>query len=260
MSDDQNVMISVGSVAKTYGTTRKGDIRAIDSVSLEVRRGEFVSIVGRSGCGKSTLLKIISGFMPPTSGSVRVLGKVVGAPVPGLGQVFQRPTLMPWRSVIENVLLPIELLRMDRSEYREKAEGLLELLGLRGFEELRPMELSLGMRHRVSLARALVHDPDILIMDEPFGSLDELTRTEISFELLRLTESLKKTILFVTHSIPEAVMLSDRVVVLSERPSRVVEDVRVGIPRPRTGSVSADPRFIATCEHIRGVLGLKPAD
>ena len=250
------VLISVRDLSKTYRTSREGRIEAIRSISFDVRSGEFVSIVGRSGCGKSTLLKMISGFTVPTNGTVNVMGKTVKSPVAAMGQVFQRPTLMPWKSVVENVLLPIELLGRDPGESQAKAVALLDMMGLKGFESLMPMELSLGMRHRVSLARALMHDPEILIMDEPFGSLDELTREEISAELLGITERMGKTVLFVTHSIPEAVMLGDRVVVLSARPSRILDDLRIDIPRPRSSSVRADPRLVAYCERIRELLGV----
>ena len=251
----EDAPIKVKDLSKVYDSSRGGEIRAIDSISFEVRRGEFVSIVGRSGCGKSTLLKIISGFISPTSGSVQVLGRNVDGPVLGIGQVFQRPTLMPWRTALDNVLLPIELLRLDRRELGDRATRLFDMVKLRGFENFLPQELSLGMRHRVSLARALVHDPEILVMDEPFGSLDELTREEISGELLGIIESLKKTVIFVTHSVPEAVMLGDRVLVLSSRPSRILDDVQVDIPRPRTSSVRSDPKLIAYCERIRALLG-----
>lgn len=251
--------ISVKGLSKTYDTSRGDKVRAIESVSFDLKEGEFVSLVGRSGCGKSTLLKIASGFIPPSSGSVEIFGRVVNSPVGGIGQVFQRPTLMPWRSTLENVLLPIELLHKDRSKFMDRALSLLEIVGLKDFGELYPRELSLGMRHRVSLARALIHDPRILVMDEPFGSLDELTREEMSVELLSITERLHKTVLFVTHSIPEAVMLGDRVVVLSQRPSKVIADVRVDIPRPRSGSVRANPRFVDYCENIRALLGIPTA-
>jgi NitT/TauT family transport system ATP-binding protein len=252
----RDVVISVREISKTYGTTKGGEVRAIDSITFDVKRGEFVSIVGRSGCGKSTLLKMISGYIMPSSGSVDVLGNKVIKPVSRLGQVFQRPTLMPWRNTLDNVMLPIELLHGDMKKSVPKATGLLEMMRLKGFEDLMPKELSLGMRHRASLARALIHDPDILIMDEPFGSLDELTREEIAAELLDITENLKKTVLFVTHSIPEAVMLGDRVIVLSERPSRVLEDVTIDIPRPRDLTVRAHPKLVAHSEHIRALLGL----
>lgn len=248
-------LVSVEGLTKSY-RAGGGEVRAIDTITFEVDRGEFVSIVGRSGCGKSTLLKIISGFIPSSGGSVKVYGKEVVSPVAGIGQVFQRPTLMPWRDTVDNVLLPAELLHREKKEFNQRARMLLKMVGLEGFEEFYPSQLSLGMRHRVSLARALLHEPEILVMDEPFGSLDELTREEIAGELLSITESLKKTVLFVTHSIPEAVMLGDRVLVLSGRPSRVLEDVRIDIPRPRKSSARSDPRFIAYCERIRGLLGL----
>jgi NitT/TauT family transport system ATP-binding protein len=245
----------VRSVSKTYTTSKKGVVRAIDSVSFDVKAGEFVSIVGHSGCGKTTLLRIITGLTEPTTGSVTISGKAVALPMRGVGHVYQKPALMPWRSAIENVLLPIELLHGDKESARKKASALLASVGLKGFESLYPRELSVGMQHRVSLARALIHDPQILVMDEPFGSLDELTREEMATELLKITESLNKTVFFVTHSVSEAVMLGDRVLVLSPRPSKLVSDVAINVPRPRTEKVRTQSSFIAYCEEIRSRLG-----
>ena len=251
MLDRPGSLISVKGVSKTYSSSRKGSIRAIDSVSFDVKAGEFVSIVGYSGCGKSTLLRIITGLTKPTSGGVTISGEGVSSPVRGVGQVYQKPVLMPWRSAIENVLVPIELLHGDKEKARQSASTLLASVGLEGFEMLYPRELSVGMQHRVSLARALIHDPSVLVMDEPFGSLDELTREEMAVELLKITERLGKTVIFVTHSVPEAVMLGDRVLVLSRRPSRLVADVAIEIPRPRTERVRSEPAFSAYCEEIR---------
>lgn len=256
---DLSATISVDAVSKVFVSSRREPVKAIESVSLEARRGEFISIVGHSGCGKTTLLKMIAGLTAPSGGRVRVMGGVVDSPVSSVGHVFQRPVLMPWRTVLDNTLLPVELLHRDKRQYVEKAASLLKMVGLAGFERVYPRELSGGMQHRASLARALIHDPDILLMDEPFGSLDELTREEMAMELLRITERMRKTVLFVTHSVSEAVMLGDRVVILSPRPSTVLKDLRIEIPRPRGQATRADARYIAYCEQVRSLLGLAPA-
>ena len=249
-------VINIDGISKVFMTSRRGKLQAIESASFSVAKGEFVSIVGHSGCGKTTLLKIAAGLLEPTAGSVRIMGRRVDSPVSSVGYVYQSPLLMPWRSVLDNILLPVELLRRRREEYAGRAYALVRTVGLSGFERLYPRELSGGMQHRVSLARALILDPEILLMDEPFGSLDELTREEISGELLKITERLGKTVLFVTHSVPEAVMLGDRVLVLSVRPSKVLDDLKIDIPRPRTPGIRSDPRLTEYCRRIRGLLGL----
>lgn len=246
--------ISLQGVSKTYRTSKGEAVEAVRSVSLEVREGEFVCMVGHSGCGKTTLLRIISGLTTPTKGEVTVLGERVSEPSSRVGLVFQNPTLMPWRRVWDNVLLPAELLGRDRADSEERARGLLETVGLTGFENVYPRELSGGMQQRVSLARALVHDPPILLMDEPFGSLDELTREEMAVELLRITQAVHKTVVFVTHSLSEAVLLGDRVIVLSPRPSTIWLDLEVDAPRPRDASFMSDPSFLAQCTRVRQAL------
>jgi NitT/TauT family transport system ATP-binding protein len=236
--------------------TRDGDVLALGGVSFSVAAGEFVSIVGPSGCGKSTLLKIALGVVPYTGGTVRLSGAPVAGPQLGAGMVFQTAALPPWRRIVDNVLLPIEILNKPRRDYVGKAHQLLAMVGLKGFERKLPNELSGGMQQRVSICRALIHDPDLLLMDEPFGALDALTREVMQTELLRIWAETHKTVLFVTHSIDEAVLLSDRVIVLSARPGRVAEDLAIDLPRPRGAAARALARFQDYAQHLRGLLGV----
>jgi NitT/TauT family transport system ATP-binding protein len=248
--------IAVHEVAKTYAT-RAGPVPALDRVSLEVAEGEFVAVVGRSGCGKSTMLKIIAGLLPKSRGRVEVDGAEVTAPLRDAGIVFQTPTLLAWRSVLDNVLLPAEFLRLDRAAARRRALELLELVGLQGFERRYPRELSGGMQQRAAISRALVHDPRLLLLDEPFGALDALTREEMNLELLRIWSQRRKTSLLITHSIAEAVFLADRVVVMTPRPGRVAEIVPVTLPRPRTAVVRLSPPFAALVRRIGELIGIR---
>jgi NitT/TauT family transport system ATP-binding protein len=204
-----------------------------------------VTLVGRSGCGKSTLLRILAGLIPLSSGSVTIAGHRVSGPRRDVSLVFQRSALMPWRNVIENVLLPVEILGLSKREYRPIAADLLALVGLDGFERRRPHELSGGMHQRVALCRALIQDPKVLLMDEPFAALDALTREELSLELQRIWSERQKTIVFVTHSIQEAVLLADRVIAMSPRPGRIVRTIEVNLPRPRSLGSSGDTEELA---------------
>jgi NitT/TauT family transport system ATP-binding protein len=217
---------------------RGGEVRALEGIDLHVQQNEFVTLIGRSGCGKSTLLRLIAGLLPPTSGGVEVAGEAVTGPRRDVSFMFQRPALLPWRSVVSNVMLPVEISGSDaergKTQYRDRAHELLELVGLKGFENRLPHELSGGMQQRVSLCRSLIRSPKVMLMDEPFSALDALTRTELSAELQRIQMELATTIVFVTHSIEEAVVLADRVVVLTPRPGRLREVVEIGIPRPRS--------------------------
>jgi NitT/TauT family transport system ATP-binding protein len=213
---------------------RRSRLHALDEIDLEIADNEFITLVGRSGCGKSTLLRVIAGLLRPTAGEVRIDGAPVTAPRRDVGFMFQKSALLPWRSVIENVMLPVEILGLDGRSHRRRAEMLLALVGLEGFEGRRPHELSGGMQQRVSLCRALVHDPSVLLMDEPFAALDALTREDLSAELQRIWSEDRKTIVFVTHSIQEAVLLADRIVVMSPRPGRVARILSVDAPRPRS--------------------------
>jgi NitT/TauT family transport system ATP-binding protein len=240
-------------VAKAYATA-DGPVRALDPVSLNIAEGEFVSVLGPSGCGKSTLMLIAAGLVPPTSGTVRVSGSEVRAPYRDVGIVFQDPTLYEWRRVLENVLLPVQIQRLDRGRFKQRALELLELVGLQGFERKYPFELSGGMRQRVALCRALVHDPKLLLMDEPFGALDALSRDQMNLELQNIWQTHRKTVLFITHSITEAVLLSDRVVVMSARPGRIGAVFSIDLPRPRTFVLAESAQFNRYCRDIRGIF------
>jgi NitT/TauT family transport system ATP-binding protein len=231
--------------------TRKTRLEALDGIDVEIGDSEFVTLVGRSGCGKSTLLRIIAGLLRPTAGEVRVGGEAVRGPRRDVSFMFQRSALLPWRTVLENVMLPVQILRLDRRMYRARAEELLALTGLEGFEDRRPDELSGGMQQRVSLCRALVHNPSVLLMDEPFAALDALTREEMSLELQRIWSEDKKTIVFVTHSIQEATLLADRIVVMSPRPGRLARTLAVKAPRPRSLGITAHS---AELDHVNAEL------
>ncbi len=214
-----------------------------------------MTIVGRSGCGKSTLLRILAGLIPASAGSVSIGGSEVASPRRDVGFVFQRPALLPWRTVLENVLLPVELAGGGRAEARARALELLELVGLAGFEGRQPWELSGGMQQRVAMCRSLVSDPAVLLMDEPFAALDALTREDLSLELQRIWSEHRKTIVFVTHSIQEAVVLSDRVIVLTPRPGRIAREIRIDAPRPRDfASVEHDPAVQRATDEVRALL------
>ena len=247
-------MIGLQGVEKTYRTRTGEQVHALAETTLDIGENEFVTLVGPSGCGKSTLLKLVAGLVPPTQGRIRVREQPVTGPFPDVGFVFQQPVLLPWRSVLDNVLFSAELLGLDLRQYRKSAGDLLELTGLGGFETKYPRELSGGMQQRVAICRALLPDPSLLLMDEPFGALDAMTREEMSLELLRIWDERRKTILFVTHSIPEAILLADRVVVMSPRPGRIARVITVGLPRPRTVDLEFDPRFKAHSDEVRGLI------
>ena len=247
-------MIRLDHVDKTYRTRRGDLVHALDDISLAVGENEFVTLVGPSGCGKSTLLKLVAGLTLPTGGAIRVRERAVREPYSDVGFVFQQPVLLPWRSVLDNVLFSIEMLGLDPRQYRKQAGDLLELTGLGGFETKYPRELSGGMQQRVAICRALLPDPGLLLMDEPFGALDAMTREEMSLELLRVWEERRKTILFVTHSIPEAILLADRVVVMTPRPGRIARVLTVDLPRPRTMEMEFDPRFKAASDAVRSLI------
>ncbi len=233
-------VIEVASVSHVFRSGRER-LHALDGIDLTVGENEFVTLVGRSGCGKSTLLRIMAGLLPSTAGRVSVLGKPVTGPRADVSLMFQRSALLPWRSVLENVMLPVEILKLDRKTHRARAEELLALVGLEGFESRRPYELSGGMQQRAALCRALIHDPAVLLMDEPFAALDALTREELSLELQRISLEHRKTIVFVTHSIQEATLLADRVVVMSPRPGRIARIIEVDAPRPRSLGLEKHP-------------------
>jgi NitT/TauT family transport system ATP-binding protein len=213
--------------------TKNGDVQAVLDVNLDIKKSEFVAIVGPSGCGKTTILKMLAGLVPYSSGSITIDGNRVTKPQTDVGIVFQDAIMLDWRDVLSNVLIQIDIRRMDRNTYLPVAMDLLKKTGLDGFEKKKPYELSGGMRQRVSICRALVHDPPLLLFDEPFGALDALTREQISMDIQKLWMEKRKTALHITHSIPEAVLLADRVVVMSPRPGRIVEIIDIDLPRPR---------------------------
>ena len=250
-------LITVEHLEKTYTTKGRALVKALAGISLEIGAGELVTIVGQSGCGKTTLLKILAGLLPRSGGRVTLRGRPVDGPSRDIGIVFQDPVLLPWRTVLDNVMLPVEVLGLDRASHRTRARELLALVGLDGFEDKYPHELSGGMRQRVALARALVHDPSLLLMDEPFGALDAMTREAMNLELLRVWQESGKTIVFITHSIPEAVFLADLVVVMSARPGRVVEVVGVDLGRPRDLDLMASDEFGVYTRKIRHVFDAK---
>lgn len=245
--------IQIRNLSKQYSSDN-GQVLALDGINLDIAENEFVSVLGPSGCGKSTLLMLIAGLIRPTSGSVSIKGQQVNGPYTDLGIVFQRDVLLDWRSVLDNVLLQIEIRRLRRSEYERVARELLHRVGLSDFLHSYPRALSGGMRQRVAICRALVHDPPLLLMDEPFGALDALTRDQMSLDLMRIWEETHKTVLFVTHSIPEAVFLSDRVIVMSPRPGRVVEDIHVDLPRPRRLAIRDTQHFAEYDRRIREIF------
>jgi NitT/TauT family transport system ATP-binding protein len=249
-------LIEYQRVCKTYNSGSE-EVIALEEVSFGVAGGEFVTVVGRSGCGKTTLLKLTSGLLAPTRGAVQVAGAKVGGPITNVGIVFQAPVLLPWRKTVDNVLLQIEARKLDTEDYKQRALELLELTGLGGFENKYPHELSGGMQQRVSISRALIHDPPLLLMDEPFGALDAITRDEMNLELLRIWSEAKKTVLFITHSIPEAVFLGDRVIVMTPRPGKVAEIMNIDLPRPRATALRDDAKFIGYVKRIRERLGVQ---
>ncbi len=257
--------IEVAGVTKTY-RTRTGAVKALAEVDCKINRGEFVSLLGPSGCGKSTLLRIMAGLSASSSGAVKIGGREVTRAQTQLGIVFQSPVLLEWRDTLANVMLQAEGRRMNKKAAEETARRLLEQVGLRGFERKRPSELSGGMQQRVAICRALLHDPEIVLMDEPFGALDALTRDQMNVDLQHLWAQGEKTVIFVTHSIPESVFLSDRVLVMSPSPGRIDLDLRIDIERPRRLAVRDSQQFTQYCGEIRdaftkrGVLREEPPD
>ena len=246
-----NTHVACRGVDKVYTLPKGGTVTAIRQVDLEIGRGEFISIVGPSGCGKSTLLKCVAGIAEISAGHIEVDGIAVTDPPDHMAIVFQRDILLDWRSVLDNILLPIEFKGYRRADWAGKASDLLGLIGLQGFEQRRPWELSGGQRQRVAICRALIQDPRLLLMDEPFGALDALTRDDLNLELQRLWLATKKTVLFITHSISEAVLLSDRVVVMAANPGRIIETVPIDLPRPRTLDSRETPEFGHYARSIR---------
>lgn len=250
--------VSTAGLGKAYGS-RHGAVEALAGIDLEVREGEFVSILGPSGCGKSTLLKCIGGLEAITSGSLLVRGQPLSGPPEKAGMVFQRDVLLDWRTILDNVLITAEFLGLRREDLKPRAMQLLNRFGLEGFEHRHPWELSGGMRQRASICRALLCDPELLLMDEPFGALDAMTRDDLNLELARIWQDTRKTVVFVTHGISEAIFLSDRVVMMDRNPGRVIEVLDIALPRPRSLAVRETPefgRYVAHIRHLFAGLGI----
>jgi NitT/TauT family transport system ATP-binding protein len=246
-----SALISVEHLSKIYAT-RSGPVSALEDIDFAIDEGQFVAIVGPSGCGKSTLLKILTGLIAATHGAARLRGTPIQGPRRDIGVVFQSPVLFPWRTVLGNALLPVDVQGLGRQTLEATALELLSLVGLRGFEHRYPGELSGGMQQRVAMVRALIHNPAILLMDEPFGALDAMTREQMNLELQRIWLERRKTVLFITHSIAEAVFLADRVLVMTPRPGRIMDDVHIELPRPRALDVMTTPAFGVHVKRIRG--------
>ncbi|HEY7678312.1 MAG TPA: ABC transporter ATP-binding protein [Candidatus Methylomirabilis sp.] len=249
----------VRNLSKYYLAATGDVVRALHDITFDVSEGEFVTVVGPSGCGKTTLLMILGGLLSKTKGEVQLSGTPVNGPRRDIGIVFQSSVLLPWRTVLQNTLLTAEILALDPRSARARAMALLDLVGLHGFEDKYPKELSGGMQQRAAITRALLHDPAILLMDEPFGALDAMTREQMNLELQRIWRESGKTILLITHSIPEAVFLGDRVLVMTPRPGKLAETIQVGIPRPRSLDVMATPRFGEITHEIRALFQQKGA-
>jgi len=248
MSTD--VLIEARGVSKIYAS-KDGPVESLKPLDFAIREGEFVSVVGPSGCGKSTLLKMVAGLLPISGGSLALAGKPISGPQKDVGIVFQSAVLLPWRSIEANILLQAEMRRMPMDAARARARALMEMAGLKGFEGKYPWQLSGGMQQRASICRALLHDPSVLLMDEPFGALDAMTREKMNLELQRIWMASKKTVLLITHSIPEAIFLSDRVIVMSERPGSIAAVYDIALPRARTLDMMASPEFGAYTKQVR---------
>jgi len=252
----QEPFISLRNVRKRFGSG-KDEVLAVSDVTMEVREGEFVSLVGPSGCGKTTVLKILAGLYEPDGGSLRIgTAKAPFDPGRDVGMVFQQALLLKWRTILDNVLLPAEIVGLPMRAARERARDLLAMVGLSGFELRRPPELSGGMQQRAAIARAFIHDPKLILMDEPFGALDALTREQMNLEMLRIWQASAKTIIFVTHDIQEAVMLATHCAVLTARPARMAEFFAIDLPHPRGLELKTTPDFAVYARRIYASLGL----
>ena len=250
--------VDISRLSKVYKTREDDDVLALDKIDLKIEPGSFVAVVGPSGCGKSTLLSLLAGLTPASTGSIAIDGDGVSRPHPKTGVVFQSDLLLYWRTVLDNILLPIEIKKLDVAKYRARAEELLAQVGLAGFGNKYPSELSGGMRQRVAICRALIQEPGLLLMDEPFGALDALTREQMIMDLQSMWLRLRNTVLFITHGIDEAVFLADRVLVMSPRPGRVDLDLKIDLPRPRQWSKThEDKDYHAYVRQIRAIFEAK---
>ena len=245
--------IQIDRVVKSY-QSGKQQIPALDELNVDIRPGAFIAVVGPSGCGKSTLMRLVAGLIPVSAGRITVEGRVVDGPVTDVGIVFQSPVLLDWRNTLDNVLFQVDIRGLPVSDYRERALALLEQVGLQDFAHCYPHELSGGMRQRAAIARALLHDPPLLLMDEPFGALDALTREQMRLDLETLWLNTRKTVIFITHSVDEAILLADRVLVMGPRPGKIVRDLSIELPRPRGVQARRDQRFIDACDEINEIF------
>jgi NitT/TauT family transport system ATP-binding protein len=252
---DTGRFLVLDAISKVYRSDQGGSVQALSQTSFACPRGTFVTLVGPSGCGKSTVLNIVAGLLEPTSGSVTVAGAIVRGPRSDVGLMFQTPMLFPWRTALENVLLPADVARTDRAVARARAAELLERVGLSEFTEMRPSGLSGGMEQRVALCRLLMQDPSLMLLDEPFGALDEFTREDMNQQLLEVWAGTGKTALLVTHNIQEAVYLADQVLVMTPRPGRIAEVLQVNLPRPRHLAMTTTPEFQRLVLEVRRTLG-----
>ncbi len=250
MNETHVPYVAMRGVGKIYRSPR-GAVPALVDITLDIAHGEFISVVGPSGCGKSTLLKLVAGLEDVSSGTLSIAGRPLKGPPDRLGVVFQRDVLLDWRTIIDNVLLTVELQGLPRARYKDQAIALLQRFGLGGFEHRFPWELSGGMRQRASICRALLADPELLLMDEPFGALDAMTRDDLNIELARIWQETRKTLLFITHSIAEAVFLSDRVVMMGKAPGKIVDVITIDLPRPRSLASRETKQFIDYVARIR---------
>jgi NitT/TauT family transport system ATP-binding protein len=246
--------IRVQRLSKTFGASGPGAVQALRDINFSITEGSFVTVVGPSGCGKSTLLRIVAGLLDYSDGSVSLDGQPIRGTRRDVGFVFQNSILLPWRTILDNVMLPAEVLGLDMKAARERAMALLHMVRLDGFEDKLPRQLSGGMQQRASIARALLHDPKILLMDEPFGALDAMTREQMNLELQRIWSASGKTVILITHSIPEAIFLGDVVFVMTPRPGSLERVIQVDLPRPRNLDVTGSPVFTAAAHEIRGIF------
>lgn len=251
----RKVQLSVKNLVINYENNRTGELKmAIDKISLDIFSGEFVSIVGLSGCGKSTFLNAVAGLINPTEGDIKICDKPIYGPGPDRAVVFQKASLLPWRTVVKNVIYGLEIKGIKKEDAKKQAAKYIKMVNLDGFENYYPYELSGGMQQRVNLARALVCEPELLLLDEPFAALDAITRESMQNELLYLWEMTKKTVLMVTHQIDEAVLLSDRVVIFSNSPAHIVDEIKINLPRPRTANVKNNSEFDYLVKHIWDII------
>ncbi len=246
-------VLQVNEISAAF-TDRRGILRVLDKVSFDVQLQQFVCVLGPSGSGKSTLLRLLAGLLAPVSGELHFRGNLIKRPLPDIGLVFQAANLMPWRSVVENIQLPLEVSGRLNGGGDARAQEMVELVGLKGFEDSLPRDLSGGMAQRVAIARALVQDPEVLLLDEPFGSLDAITRERMGAELLRIWRAQQKTVVMVTHDISEAVFLADRVLVLSKRPAKIKLDLKIELPRPREHELRYTAEFGRLASELRGAI------